>query len=68
MLPLSLFRNPVFAVASAVGFVVGFALFGSVTYLPLFLQLVKGSSPTISGLEMLPLMAGVLISSIGSGR
>ena len=67
VLPLSLFRNPVFAVCSAVGFVVGVALFGSVTYLPLFLQLVKGSSPTISGLEMLPLMAGVLISSIGSG-
>jgi EmrB/QacA subfamily drug resistance transporter len=67
VLPLSLFRNPVFAVCSAVGFVVGVALFGSVTYLPLFLQLVKGSSPTVSGLEMLPLMAGVLISSIGSG-
>jgi EmrB/QacA subfamily drug resistance transporter len=67
VLPLSLFRNPVFAVCSAVGFVVGVALFGSVTYLPLFLQLVKGSSPTISGLEMLPLMVGVLISSIGSG-
>ncbi len=67
VLPLSLFRNRVFAVSSAVGFVVGFALFGSVTYLPLFLQLVKGSSPTVSGLEMLPLMAGVLISSIGSG-
>ena len=42
--------------------------FGSVTYLPLFLQLVKGSTPTVSGLEMLPLMAGVLISSIGSGQ
>ncbi len=68
VLPLSLFRNRVFAVSSAVGFVVGVALFGSVTYLPLFLQLVKGSSPTISGLEMLPLMAGVLISSIGSGQ
>ena len=67
VLPLSLFRNRVFAVCSAVGFVVGVALFGSVTYLPLFLQLVKGSSPTISGLEMLPLMAGVLITSIGSG-
>jgi EmrB/QacA subfamily drug resistance transporter len=68
VLPLHLFRNPVFAVCSAVGFVVGVALFGSVTYLPLFLQLVKGSTPTISGLEMLPLMAGVLISSIGSGQ
>ena len=67
VLPLHLFRNRVFAVASAVGFVVGVALFGSVTYLPLFLQLVKGSTPTISGLEMLPLMAGVLISSVGSG-
>ncbi len=67
VLPLNLFRNRVFAVCSAVGFVVGVALFGSVTYLPLFLQLVKGSSPTISGLEMLPLMAGVLITSIGSG-
>jgi EmrB/QacA subfamily drug resistance transporter len=67
VLPLSLFRNRVFAVSSAVGFVVGVALFGSVTYLPLFLQLVKGSTPTISGLEMLPLMAGVLTSSIGSG-
>jgi EmrB/QacA subfamily drug resistance transporter len=68
VLPLSLFRNRIFAVTSAVGFVVGIALFGSVTYLPLFLQLVKGSSPTVSGLEMLPLMAGVLISSIGSGQ
>ncbi len=67
VLPLHLFRNRVFAVSSAVGFVVGVALFGSVTYLPLFLQLVKGSTPTISGLEMLPLMAGVLISSVGSG-
>jgi MFS family permease len=67
VLPLGLFRSRVFAVCSAVGFVVGFALFGSVTYLPLFLQLVMGSSPTVSGVEMLPLMAGVLIASIGSG-
>ena len=49
VLPLSLFRIRIFAVASAVGFVVGVALFGSVTYLPLFLQLVKGSTPTVSG-------------------
>jgi predicted MFS family arabinose efflux permease len=44
------------------------ALFGSVTYLPLYLQVVKGSGPTESGLQMLPLMAGVLVSSIGSGQ
>jgi len=47
---------------------VGFALFGSVTYLPLFLQVVLGASPTGSGLQILPLMAGLLITSIGSGQ
>jgi EmrB/QacA subfamily drug resistance transporter len=67
VLPLELFRNEVFPVASAVGFIVGFAMFGSITYIPVYLQIVKGSSPTESGLQMLPLMAGVLISSIGSG-
>jgi EmrB/QacA subfamily drug resistance transporter len=68
VLPLTLFRNRVFSVASAVGFIVGMALFGSVTYLPLYLQVVRGSSPTKSGLQMLPLMLGVLIASIGSGQ
>ena len=68
LVPLGLFRNRVFAVASAVGFIVGMALFGSVTYLPLYLQVVKGSGPTESGLQMLPLMVGVLVSSIGSGQ
>jgi EmrB/QacA subfamily drug resistance transporter len=68
LLPLELFRNRVFSVASAVGFMVGIALFGSVTYLPLYLQVVRGASPTQSGLELLPLMAGVLLASIGSGQ
>jgi DNA-binding MarR family transcriptional regulator len=68
LVPLSLFKNRVFSVASAIGFIVGIALFGSVTYLPLYLQVVRGSSPTMSGLQMLPLMAGVLIASIGSGQ
>jgi MFS family permease len=68
LVPLGLFRNRVFSVASVVGFIVGMALFGSVTYLPLYLQVVRGSGPTESGLQMLPLMAGVLVSSIGSGQ
>jgi EmrB/QacA subfamily drug resistance transporter len=68
VLPLKLFENRVFAVASAVGFIVGMALFGSVTYLPLYLQVVKGSSPTESGLQMLPLIIGLLITSVGSGQ
>jgi EmrB/QacA subfamily drug resistance transporter len=68
ILPLRLFRNRVFAVTSAIGFVVGFALFGALTYLPLFQQVVRGYSPTESGLQLIPVMAGVLIGSIGSGQ
>jgi EmrB/QacA subfamily drug resistance transporter len=68
VLPPRLFRNRTFAVSSAVGLVVGFGLFGSVTYLPLFLQVVEGASPTGSGIRILPLMAGLLITSIGSGQ
>jgi EmrB/QacA subfamily drug resistance transporter len=68
VLPLRLFSDFTFSITSAVGFIVGFALFGSVTYLPLFLQVVKGSSPTGSGLQMLPLMGGMLVTSILSGQ
>jgi MFS family permease len=55
-------------VTSAIGFVIGFALFGALTYLPLFQQVVRGDSPTESGLQLIPVMAGVLIGSIGSGQ
>jgi EmrB/QacA subfamily drug resistance transporter len=68
IMPLTLFRNHTFSVTSAVGFIVGFALFGAITYLPLYLQVTKGSSPTKSGLQLLPLMAGVLVTSIASGQ
>jgi EmrB/QacA subfamily drug resistance transporter len=68
VLPPRLLRNRVFVSTSAVGFVVGFALFGAVTYLPLFLQVVKGASPTGSGLQLVPLMGGLLVTSIGSGQ
>jgi EmrB/QacA subfamily drug resistance transporter len=68
ILPPSLFRNRVFVVCSAVGLVVGFALFGALTYLPLFQQVVRGLSPTSSGLQLLPVMGGLLITSIASGQ
>ncbi len=68
VLPLHLFSNRVFSVSSAVGFVVGFAMFGAITFLPLFLQIVKGVSPTLSGLRILPMMAGLLLTSIGTGQ
>src|SRR5437588_823684 len=68
VMPLQLFRNPVFSLSCAIGFVVGFALFGATTYLPLFLQVVNGASPTNSGLRLLPLILGVLLTSITSGQ
>jgi EmrB/QacA subfamily drug resistance transporter len=68
VLPMSLFSSRVFTVAGAIGFIVGFALFGATTYLPLFLQIVTGASPTRSGLELLPLILGLLVTSIGSGQ
>jgi EmrB/QacA subfamily drug resistance transporter len=68
ILPLRLFRNSVFNVAGGVGFMVGLAMFGAITFLPVFLQLVDGASATSSGLNLLPLMAGLLTASIASGQ
>jgi len=68
IIPLTLFRNGVFNVSTVTGFIVGLALFGAIVYLPLYMQVVHGDSPTSSGLRMLPLMAGVLSASIASGR
>ena len=68
ILPLALFRNRIFVATSAIGFIVGLALFGAVTFLPLYLQIVKGQSPTGSGLQLTPMMAGLLVTSIVSGQ
>ena len=68
ILPLRLFRDPVFRLTSAISLLAGLALFGAVTYLPLFLQVARGSSPTTSGLELLPLMGGSLVTSVISGQ
>jgi EmrB/QacA subfamily drug resistance transporter len=68
VLPLHLFRLRAFSVTSIVGFIVGFAMFGAITYLPAFFQVVRGVSPTLSGVQLLPLMAGLLLVSISSGQ
>ena len=68
VMPLHLFRQQTFVITSAVGLIVGFALFGSVTYFPLYLQIVKGVSPTTSGMQMVPMMGGMLVTSIMSGQ
>ena len=68
VIPLALFRIRTFSVSSSVGFIVGFIMFGAIIYVPLYLQTVHGASPTISGLELLPLVAGMLTTFITSGR
>ena len=68
IIPLSLFRNRSFSLASLMALIVGMSLFGSVTFLPLYMQVVKGSTPTEAGLQLLPLMGGLLVTSIASGR
>ncbi|MCW2693780.1 MAG: drug resistance transporter, EmrB/QacA subfamily [Mycobacterium sp.] len=68
VIPLRLFANSTFSVSSAVSFIIGLGMFGSIIYLPLFLQLVSGASATNSGLLMLPLMAGLLAASMISGQ
>lgn len=68
VLPLRLFSNRVFTVSSLVGLIVGGSMFGSVTFLPLFLQVVRGASPTASGLQLLPMMGGMLVTSISAGQ
>ncbi|MFB7862955.1 MDR family MFS transporter [Streptomyces sp. NPDC056069] len=68
MLPMRLFRNPVFTVCSVLSFVVGFAMLGAMTFLPTYLQYVDGDSATISGIRTLPMVVGLLIASIFSGN
>jgi len=68
VLPLALFKNRVFSAASAIGFVVASPCSGALTFIPLFLQVVRGVTPTQSGLRLFPLMAGLFIASIGSGQ
>ncbi len=68
VLPLRLFRNRVFSASSAIGFVVGFAMFGTLTYLPQYMQIVRGVSPTSSGLRLLPMMGGLLLTSVATGQ
>ncbi|MEV1142489.1 MFS transporter [Micromonospora sp. NPDC049799] len=68
ILPLRLFRSATFALANAAGFVLGLVMFGSIIFIPLYLQIVKGASPTRSGLLMLPMMAGIIVTSVLTGR
>lgn len=68
LIPLRLFRSGSFSMASVIGVLVGFSMFGAMMTLPLYLQLVEGASPTEAGWLMLPLVLGMMTASIGSGQ
>ncbi|OSY41882.1 MFS transporter [Streptomyces platensis] len=68
LIPMRLFRNGTFSKTSVLSVLIGMGMFGGMLMIPQYLQIVKGASPTTSGLEMLPLMAGMFIASIASGQ
>jgi len=68
LIPIKLFRNPTFSMATILGVLVGFGMFGAMMTIPLYLQLVGGATPTESGFLMLPMILGLMISSIGAGQ
>lgn len=68
LIPLKLFRSSTFSMATVIGVFIGFGMFGAMLTLPLYLQLVTGATPTESGLQMLPMILGLMIASIGSGQ
>jgi MFS family permease len=68
ILPMRLFRSSIFSIANLFGFLVGIAMFGSMIFLPVYLQVVQGMSPTASGLAMLPMVVGLFSTSITAGR
>jgi EmrB/QacA subfamily drug resistance transporter len=68
LIPLRFFRNRTFSLTSAAGFIVGMGMFGGLALLPLYLQIVRGATPTQSGLQLLPLTGGIMAGSILSGQ
>jgi hypothetical protein len=68
LIPLKLFRHPTFSMVTVLGVLVGFGMFGAMMTLPLYLQLVNGATPTESGFLLLPMILGLMISSVVSGQ
>ncbi|MBO0827441.1 MAG: MFS transporter [Streptosporangiales bacterium] len=68
IVPLRLFRHRNFSVSSGIAFLVGFSMFGAITFLPLFMQLAQGASATNSGTLLMPMMLGAMVMSLVSGQ
>ena len=68
LLPLRLFRNGVFSLTSSANLIIGMGMFGAMSVIPLYLQIVKGAAPTRAGLLVLPLVLGIMMASVTSGQ
>ncbi|MGY3552033.1 MDR family MFS transporter [Williamsia sp. R60] len=68
IIPLRIFRNRIFAQGIVISVVVGMVMFGSISMLPQYFQVLRGSSPTVAGLQMLPMVLGLMIASVASGQ
>jgi EmrB/QacA subfamily drug resistance transporter len=68
IIPMRLFGNSIFSIANVFGFLIGIAMFGSMIFIPVYLQVVDGMSPTRSGLAMVPMVLGIFSTSIGAGQ
>jgi EmrB/QacA subfamily drug resistance transporter len=68
IMPLHLFKDRTFLLCCLIGFIIGTSLFGSMTFLPLYLQVVKNSTPSEAGMQLLPMMCGLMLTSIVAGR
>ncbi|NUR08104.1 MAG: MFS transporter [Nocardioidaceae bacterium] len=68
ILPMRLFRNSIFSISNVFGFLIGVAMFGSMIFIPIYLQVVDGMTPTESGLAMLPMVVGIFSTSIAAGQ
>jgi EmrB/QacA subfamily drug resistance transporter len=68
IIPMRLFRNSIFSISNLFGFLIGAAMFGAMIFIPVYLQVVDGMSPTMSGLAMLPMVVGIFTTSITAGR
>ena len=68
IIPMRLFGNSIFTIANVFGFLIGVAMFGAMIFIPVYLQVVDGMSPTESGLAMIPMVVGIFTTSITAGR
>ncbi len=68
IIPMRLFRSSIFAISNLFGFLIGVAMFGAIIFIPVYLQVVDGMSPTKSGLAMLPMVVGIFSTSITAGQ